>query len=70
MTGYHFFIDRRKGLDRRLDRDPCKYLPLDLYHRKRRKSTERRTANRTLEEDLEAYLAAYLPPTKGPDNTH
>lgn len=56
MSGYRFFFDRRKGNDRRLDRDPCKYMPLDLYHRKRRKAKERRAADRTLEEDLQAFL--------------
>lgn len=57
MSDHRFFFDRRKGTDRRLDRDPCKYLPMDLYHRKRRKSKERRTADRTLQQDVEAYLA-------------
>lgn len=56
MLDQHFFINRRKGDDRRLDRDPCKYMPLDLYHRKRRKSTERRTLDRTLEQDLLAFF--------------
>lgn len=56
MSDQRFFFDRRKGADRRLDRDPCKYLPLDLYHRKRRKSKERRTADRTLQQDVEAFL--------------
>lgn len=56
MTGHRFFFNRRKGPDRRLDKDPCKYLPMDLYHRKRRKSKERRAPNRTLEQDVEAFL--------------
>ncbi len=51
-----FFIDRRKGRDRRLDKDPCRNLPIDLYHRKRRKSTERRAGDRTLEQDYYAFL--------------
>lgn len=43
-------------MDRRLDRDPCKDMPLDLYHRKRRKSTERRNRGRTLEQDYYAFI--------------
>ncbi len=61
MSDHRFFFDRRKGTDRRLDRDPCKYLPLDLYHRKRRKSKERRTADRTLQQDAEAFLSQPSP---------
>lgn len=56
MSNHKFFIDRRKGADRRLDRDPCKNLPLDLYHRKRRKSVERRSTERTLADDYLAFL--------------
>lgn len=52
------FVDRRRGSDRRLDPDPCRNLPLDIYHRKRRKSTERRHANRTLLDDYLAFLGA------------
>lgn len=52
------FIDRRKGRDRRLDRDPCKDLPLDLYHRKRRKSKERRAVDRSIADDYFAYQAS------------
>ncbi|MDQ2075288.1 hypothetical protein [Marinimicrobium sp. ABcell2] len=51
------FMDRRRSGDRRLDRDPCKNMPLDLYHRKRRKSTDRRAPNRSLEQDYFAYVA-------------
>lgn len=50
------FIDRRKGDDRRMDDDPCKDIPLDLYHRKRRKSTDRRDTNRSLSDDYYAYI--------------
>jgi hypothetical protein len=57
MSEHKFFINRRKGDDRRLDRDPCKNLPLDLYHRKRRKSAERRNTERTLEEDYMAFFS-------------
>lgn len=56
MSDHKFFFDRRKGHDRRLDRDPCKNMPLDLYHRKRRKSTERRTEERTIADDYQAFL--------------
>lgn len=52
------FIDRRRGNDRRLDDDPCRDLPMDIYHRKRRKSIERRHPNRTLLDDYLAYLGA------------
>lgn len=58
MSNHKFFIDRRKGADRRLDRDPCKHLPLDLYHRKRRKSVERRNPERSLADDYLAFLAS------------
>jgi len=51
------FINRRKGKDRRFDEDPCSTMPLDLYHRKRRKNVERR-AQRTLAEDYYAYTNA------------
>ncbi len=57
MSEHKFFINRRKGVDRRLDRDPCKNLPMDLYHRKRRKSTERRSQDRSLADDYLAFLA-------------
>lgn len=55
------FINRRKGRDRRLDADPCKNMPLDLYHRKRRKSKERRATERSLSEDYFAYQASKQP---------
>ncbi len=58
MSDHKFFIDRRKGADRRLDRDPCKDLPMDLYHRKRRKSVERRNQERSLADDYLAFLDA------------
>ncbi len=56
MSLHKIFVDRRRGEDRRLDNDPCKDLPLDIYHRKRRKSTERRHTERTLADDYLAYL--------------
>lgn len=54
------FVNRRKGYDRREDRDPCRNLPIDLYHRKRRKAKERRDTNRTLAEDYSAFFQAAL----------
>lgn len=57
MSDHKFFFDRRKGNDRRLDRDPCKNMPLDIYHRKRRKSTERRTEERSIADDYLAFLS-------------
>lgn len=56
MGTHSFFIDRRKKTERRLDRDPCQNMPLDLYHRKRRKSPERRTIERSIAEDYLAQL--------------
>lgn len=58
MNSDLLFVNRRKGGDRRLDADPCKDLPLDLYHRKRRKSKERRASRRSLSEDYFAYQAS------------
>ena len=54
MSG-QFFVNRRKGNDRREDDDPCKDLDVDLYHRKRRKKAERRQ-DRTLDEDYYAFM--------------
>jgi len=56
MSLHKIFVDRRRGEDRRLDMDPCRGMPIDIYHRKRRKSTERRHIERTLAEDYLAYL--------------
>lgn len=53
----NIFINRRKGDDRREDEDPCKDLDVDLYHRKRRKKTERRE-ERSLDEDYYAFLSS------------
>lgn len=57
QPGY-VFIDRRKGNDRRLQSDPCQNLPLDLYHRMRRKSSDRRSPRRSLSDDYYAFVAA------------
>lgn len=48
---------RKIFMDRRRDEDPCKDMLLDLYHRKRRKSVDRRAPNRSLEQDYFAYMA-------------
>lgn len=55
------FVDRRRR-NRRQDPDPCENLPMDLYHRKRRKSAERRTPGRSLAEDFQAFMAAQSRP--------
>ncbi|MGH1485320.1 MAG: hypothetical protein ACRBCI_03805 [Cellvibrionaceae bacterium] len=57
MMDRKIFINRRKGNDRREDMDPCKDLDVDLYHRKRRKKSERRE-ERTLDEDYYAFLSS------------
>ncbi|UTA46401.1 hypothetical protein L1F30_09465 [Simiduia sp. 21SJ11W-1] len=49
------FIERRHGRDRRKEPDSCKSLPIDLYHRKRRKNPDRRTPGRTLAEHINAF---------------
>lgn len=48
------FFDRRQR-DRRLDADPCRNLPVDLFHRKRRKRTDRRQTG-SLYDDYYGYL--------------
>ncbi|MBC6906739.1 hypothetical protein DWB84_14900 [Saccharophagus sp. K07] len=63
------FINRRKGGDRRVDADPCKNLPLDLYHRKRRKSKERRAPARSLIDDYFAYQASLSNELQGTSDT-
>jgi hypothetical protein len=59
------FINRRSNDDRRLDHDPCKNLPVDIYHRKRRKTTERRDIERSLADDYMAFAG-----TIDANNTH
>lgn len=54
------FVNRRKGNDRREEADPCKDIPLDLYHRKRRKSKERRGTGKSLTDDYYAYMQKVL----------
>lgn len=46
-----FFINRRVNA-RRSETDPCEELSIDLYNRKRRKSTDRRKKNKTLVDDF------------------
>ncbi len=53
------FVDRRRKQDRRLDIDPCKNIPTDLYHRMRRKSTDRRNASKSLVEDYMDYVESH-----------
>jgi len=54
------FVNRRKGNDRREDMDPCRDIPMDLYHRKRRKSKERRDVSKSLTDDYYAYMQKVL----------
>lgn len=56
MTQKLVFVNRRRGIDRRTEKDPCKNLPLDLYHSKRRKARERRDTTRNLTDDYYAYM--------------
>jgi hypothetical protein len=54
------FVNRRRGSDRRFDRDPCRDIPIDLFHGKRRKSSERREPTRSLSQDYYAYMLKSL----------
>lgn len=54
MSKDTIFINRRNG-SRRTEPDPCEEIEMDLYHRKRRKSSERRDTSRSLTEDYYAY---------------
>ncbi len=58
MTHRPVFVNRRKGQDRRFDIDPCKDLPMDLFHRMRRKSSDRRNHEKDLSDDYYAYLSS------------
>ncbi|ACR11207.1 conserved hypothetical protein [Teredinibacter turnerae T7901] len=40
-------------------------MPLDLYHRKRRKSTERRDTSRSLSDDYYAYMQKLMSDNTG-----
>jgi hypothetical protein len=57
MDNKIFINRRRQGSDRREDMDPCQGLDVDLYHRKRRKKSERRN-ERSLDEDYYAFLSS------------
>lgn len=63
------FINRRRGRDRREEIDPCQDLDVDLYHRKRRKKSERRAEGRSLDEDYYAYQADSRDPDELDDDT-
>ena len=63
------FVNRRKGSDRRLDADPCKGLPLDLFHRKRRKQKDRRTGERSLTDDYYAYIQSSIDQMQSNEST-
>lgn len=60
MSPSIIFVNRRKGADRRHDADPCKDMPMDLFHRKRRKSKERRDTSRSLTDDYYAFMQKTL----------
>ena len=60
MDNSIIFVNRRKGIDRREDMDPCKDIPMDLYHRKRRKSKERRDVSKNLTDDYYSYMQKVL----------
>jgi hypothetical protein len=60
MSSSIIFVNRRKGKDRREEADPCKEMPLDLFHRKRRKAKERRDTSRTLTDDYYASMQKTL----------
>lgn len=60
----YFFIDRRRNQERRGEQDSCRQLPMDLYRRKRRHSTERRQPHRTLEQDYYAFIGEPDPNTR------
>lgn len=54
MSNKTVFVNRRQNA-RRTEPDPCTDLSMDLYHRKRRKSSERRDPSKTLADDYYAY---------------
>ena len=55
------FVNRRTGEDRRTEQDRCKNMDIDLFHRKRRKSSDRRANNRSLAEDYFAFSEKLSP---------
>lgn len=66
MSYKFVFVDRRSD-NRRQERDPCKKMPMDLYHRKRRKSVERRDTGKTLTDDYYSFLESKEQETKEKD---
>jgi len=56
MLDKPIFTNRRQGCSRRESHDPCHGMPLDLFHRKRRRNSERRQQKRNLYEDYCAYM--------------
>ena len=54
MSKKTVFVNRRHN-SRRTEPDPCTDLSMDLYHRKRRKSTERRDKSKSLVDDYYAF---------------
>lgn len=60
MSSNLVFVDRRRKEDRRLEEDPCRDFNIDLFHRKRRKSAERRDSARSLIDDYYAYMRKQL----------
>ncbi len=71
MNKQVFINRRRKNTERREEEDPCKELDVDIYHRKRRKRSERRKS-RTLDEDYYAFIASAQKDSENnnPDNFH
>ena len=71
MSDKYVFVDRRGGKDRRFESDPCRNMSLDLFHRKRRKSKERRELGRTLMDDYYAFINAGIPQNhSGEESAH
>ena len=57
LTSNQLFVERRKD-NRRRDADRCANLEIDLYHRKRRISKDRRAQARSQIEDISAFYQA------------
>jgi len=53
------FVDRRSRQERRSDTDPCKDIAVDLYHRMRRKSVDRRSPAKSLVQDYFDFVESY-----------
>jgi len=60
MDSRLIFINRRKGSDRRVEADPCRDMPIDLYGPKRRKSEERRAERRSLADDYYSFVESAI----------